>query len=194
MRLADVPRWTDLVARADAEALAESRNPAWRDALAPLRDRPAVEQLAGVQRAINALPYVSDQRNWGMADRWETPSEMFARGGDCEGYALTKYFALRELGFDEAALRIAIVWDAVDREQHAILFVEAAGTRWILDNKFAEPVPASSLAGRYQAIWSVNRGGASLSAGAFARDAGRARLARGGTILVIPARRRGREN
>ncbi|MGK6353994.1 transglutaminase-like cysteine peptidase [Sphingomonas sp. DT-207] len=206
--LTDVPRWSDVLARVAAERSPESRRgcmmpaenlpescgySAWRAALAQLRDRPPGDQLAGVQHMVNQLPYVPDWKNWGMADRWETPGEMFARGGDCEGFALTKYFALRELGFDEAALRLAIVWDEADREQHAILFVEAGGTEWVLDNKFAAPMPAKTLAIRYPEIWSVNQDGARLSAGAFGESTGRMRLTRGGTTLVIRARPRRRD-
>lgn len=210
LRLADVPRWNDVLARAAADTgrgadTASCAMPTddshddcnhsdWRDAIAGLRGRAAAEQISGVQRRINRLRYVPDQQNWGMADHWETPAEMFARGGDCEGFALTKYFALRELGFDEVALRLAIVWDAEDREQHAVLLVESEGAAWVLDNKFAEPVAAPALAARYQPIWSVNRQGASLSAGSLSANAGRFRLAKGGTMLVIRARPRRRDN
>lgn len=208
LRLADLPRWSDVLARAAAERGAESQRgcmmpaedvsescgySAWRSVLAQLRDQPSDALLAGVQRAVNQLPYVPDRKNWGMADRWETPGEMFARGGDCEGFALTKYFALRELGFDETALRLAIVWDEADREQHAILFVETGDTEWVLDNKFPAPVPARALATRYRVIWSVNQEGAKLSAATFAERTGRIRLANGGTTLVIRARPRRRE-
>jgi predicted transglutaminase-like cysteine proteinase len=164
----------------------------WRGALAALRGLPADEQIAEVQRIVNRLPYVSDQQNWGTRDRWETPGEMFARGGDCEGFALTKYFALRELGFEEAALRIAIVWDQVDREQHAVLFVDAGGMAWVLDNKFATPVPAAAIVARYRMIWSANHDGASVSTTASGKRAGRIRLTNGGTTLVIRARPRRR--
>lgn len=178
-----------------ADEIAETcRTSDWRAAVAQLRGRSAAEQVSGVQRLVNRLRYVPDQQNWGVADRWETPAEMFARGGDCEGFALTKYFALRELGFDEAALRLAIVWDAEDREQHAVLLVESEGTAWVLDNKFAAPVPAPALAARYRPIWSVNRQGASLSASSLGANAGRFRLAKGGTMLVIRARPRRHDN
>lgn len=161
----------------------------WRAAFAGLRGLPAADQIAGVQAVVNKLPYVSDLANWGMADRWETPAEMFARGGDCEDFALTKYFALRDLGLPEAALRIAVVWDNRDAEQHAVLFAEAGGRSWVLDNKFATPVPATDLATRYRVIWSVNRDGARLAAADTSAGEGpRLRVARGGRMLVLRTR------
>ncbi|MFS2108830.1 transglutaminase-like cysteine peptidase [Sphingomonas sp. Sphisp140] len=206
LRLADAPRWTDVLAREAGETGSPTRLPfycrmpadelpaecgvrGWRTAFAGLRGLPADEQVSGVQAVVNRLPYVSDLANWGMADRWETPAEMFARGGDCEDFALTKYFALRDLGLPEAAMRIAVVWDSRDAEQHAVLFVEAGGQRWVLDNKFAAPVPAADVATRYRVIWSVNRDGARLTTSDAGQGEGpRLRIARGGRMLVLRTR------
>ncbi|WP_342249602.1 transglutaminase-like cysteine peptidase [Sphingomonas sp. OTU376] len=203
LRLADAPRWTDVLARAARDPAA--RNPlhcmmpadelpaecgpsGWRAAFAGLQGKPVADRVAGVQSVVNKLPYVPDLANWGMADRWETPAEMFARGGDCEDFALTKYFALRELGLAESAMRLAIVWDNRDAEQHAVLFVEADGQNWVLDNKFAGPVAAAELAGRYRVIWSVNRDGATLAVSDDAGQGPRLRTARGGRMLVLRTR------
>lgn len=215
LRLADAPRWTDVLAREAREAAAPARSsihcmmpadempgdcgarPDWRAGFQSLRGLPAGEAVVAVQARVNKLPYVSDLANWGMADRWETPAEMFARGGDCEDYALTKYFALRDLGLSEHAMRIAIVWDNVDQEQHAVLFITVDGQNWVLDNKFAVPMPATSLEGRYRVIWSVNRDGAKLSVADGEGEGGpRLRVARGGKMLVLSTRpiRRAVEN
>ena len=203
LRLADAPRWTDVLAREAAapaglplyckmpadELPAECGVQGWRAAFAGLRGLPAADQIAGVQAVVNKLPFVSDLANWGMADRWETPAEMFARGGDCEDFALTKYFALRDLGLPEAAMRIAVVWDNQDAEQHAVLFAEAGGRSWVLDNKFAAAVPAADVAKRYRVIWSVNREGARLAAADSGEGEGpRLRIARGGRMLVLRTR------
>ncbi|NYT40293.1 transglutaminase-like cysteine peptidase [Sphingomonas sp. R-74633] len=207
LRLADAPRWTDVLAREAREGGVVPRSsihcmmpadelpaecgarPNWRAGFEALRGLPAGERVVAVQARVNKLPYVSDLANWGMADRWETPAEMFARGGDCEDYALTKYFALRDLGLSESAMRLAIVWDNVDQEQHAVLFVDVDGQNWVLDNKFAMPVPATSVEARYRVIWSVNRDGARLSTTAGEGEGGpRMRVARGGKMLVLRTR------
>lgn len=202
-----VPRWSDVMARAQvergasngcaAEAPAGSaacRYALWQSELQSLHGRAPLEQIATVQTAINRLPYVSDLENWSMADRWATPVEMFARGGDCEDFALTKYFALRELGFPEPDLTLAVVWDNQDSEQHAILFVRSEGAVWLLDNKFDAPMPASAFAARYRVLYSLNQEGARFSPAALGATRDNApRLAAGGRMLVFktrPAHRR----
>lgn len=156
----------------------------------------AIEQIDLVHRRINQLPYVADRINWGEADRWETPIEMFERGGDCEDFALTKYFALRSLGFDDAAMRIAVVWDKVDREEHAILLVEAAGSLWLLDNKIADVAPAAASADRYRLIYSLNAEGVALAPADRADTASERapmRLTNGGRTFVLQVDPRARK-
>ncbi|MDY6923139.1 MAG: transglutaminase-like cysteine peptidase [Pseudomonadota bacterium] len=145
------------------------------------------DQMIAVDRAVNALPYVSDNQNWGVADYWEAPQEMFARGGDCEGFALTKYFALRELGIRDDAMRIAVVWDRRDLEEHAVLLVRAGGDTWILDNKTARPARLAEDAGRYRLIYSLNEGGVRLPPAVRPgeRSQARARIVDGGRTLVL---------
>jgi len=54
-----------------------------------------------------------------------------------------------------------------------VLFVEAYGRSWVLDNKFSAPVPAAEVVARCRVIWSVNRDGAVLAASS---DAGQGQL------------------
>lgn len=159
-----------------------------------VRDASTSDQMKAVDRAVNALPYVSDTRNWGVADYWETPQEMLARGGDCEGFALTKYFALRHLGVRDDAMRIAIVWDRRDLEEHAVLLVRTDDEVWILDNKTAEPVRLSDDAHRYNLIYSLNEAGVRLPAPIRTSDRSppRSRIVNDGRTLVINVRRSGR--
>ncbi|MBU1383527.1 MAG: transglutaminase-like cysteine peptidase [Alphaproteobacteria bacterium] len=146
-----------------------------------------IDRMMAVDRAVNALPYVADSRNWGVADYWETPEEMFARGGDCEGFALTKYFALRDLGVRDDAMRIAIVWDRRDLEEHAVLLVRAGGDTWILDNKTSRPVRLADDSERYRLIYYVNESGVRLPDVSESRERSpaRARIVDGGRTLVL---------
>lgn len=151
------------------------------------RGASTTDQMAAVDRVVNALPYVPDSRNWGVADYWETPQEMFARGGDCEGFALTKYFALRDLGVRDEAMRIAIVWDRRDLEEHAVLLVRTDGDTWILDNKTRQPVRLTDDPERYRLIYALNESGAWLPgmARSSERSPPRARIVDGGRTLVL---------
>jgi len=169
----------------------------WERRLVKLKVQSAETQLATVNKTINALPYRSDAANWGQADYWETPGEMFERGGDCEGFALAKYYALRRLGFADEALTIAVVWDAVDREQHAVLLVRTGDRVRVLDNKRAKTMDWQALSGRYQTLYTLAGGQVSLpgrvtaEATAASRPVpGRARLINGGRTMVIDIRPR----
>jgi predicted transglutaminase-like cysteine proteinase len=69
------------------------------------RDR----QLRLVNRYINKRRYKIDRRQASLSvvpggearlkNHWSTLLEFLKRGGDCEDYAVAKYFLLRELGF-----------------------------------------------------------------------------------------------
>lgn len=167
----------------------------FQKAVSAARGGSTTDQVMAVDRAVNALPYVSDSRNWGVADYWETPQEMFARGGDCEGFALTKYFALRDLGVRDEAMRIAIVWDRRDLEEHAVLLVRADGDTWILDNKTAQPVRLADDPQRYRLIYHLNESGVRLPEvpRAGERSPGRARIVNGGRTLVLKITPRSRQ-
>jgi predicted transglutaminase-like cysteine proteinase len=66
--------------------------------------------------------------------RWSTVGEFLERGGDCEDYASTKYFLLRELGFPAKHLRIVVSWDRHTRSYHALLAVRrSSDSVWLLD-------------------------------------------------------------
>ena len=58
-----------------------------------------------------------------------------ARSGDCEDYAIAKFFALRELGFGNDQMRIAIIYDRLRRRGHAVLAVNLDDDILILNNQ-----------------------------------------------------------
>lgn len=125
----------------------------WFAFLAGLRGASPLAKLDAVNRWVNHFPYVSDWQNWGVADYWESPAELIARGGQCEDYAMVKYLALRALGFDDAALRIVAVRDG--GEDHAVLVVRLRGRLYLLDN-LAPTVVDSAQAPDYRLIYAVN--------------------------------------
>ena len=66
-------------------------------------------------RAVNdfynqRLAYMEDIDNWGQLDYWASPLEALGKGaGDCEDYAIGKYFTLTSLGVPHARLRLVYV-------------------------------------------------------------------------------------
>ena len=128
----------------------------WISFLDKTANLPRAQQLEAVNKWGNSHPYVEDWARWGLPDYWETPEEFITQGGDCEDYAILKYFSLTYLGFSPDDLRIVVVRDANLEIYHAVLAVRQEGDEpLLLDNQAKEPVPRS-LAPQYRPIYSLN--------------------------------------
>lgn len=102
--------------------------------------------LARVNDYFNRARFVPDLKHWGADDYWATPAEFRASdGGDCEDYAIAKYFALRELGVPTTRLRITYVTSSLVKEAHMVLayYPTPESDPLILDNLDARIRPAS---------------------------------------------------
>jgi predicted transglutaminase-like cysteine proteinase len=69
------------------------------------------EKLEKVNSFFNKkIVFASDMNVYGVDDYWATPIESLSHGaGDCEDYAIAKYFSLKLMGVAEEKLRIAYV-------------------------------------------------------------------------------------
>lgn len=153
-------KWTGMFVRFEGELKTQSDNKqmrAWKSKLATLKGKSQAEQIRSVNDYMNAVRYVSDSRNFGKSDYWQTPTEFFAKGGDCEDYAIAKYISLRTLGFSNDQLRIAIVHDEVKNIPHAVLVVYTDEGTFVLDNQ-DKRVRRSEDVKNYRPIFSINRG------------------------------------
>jgi predicted transglutaminase-like cysteine proteinase len=121
------------------------------DSLAAL---PRRTQAESVHRLVNARPYRSDVEAYGRGDHWATPLEFLAKAGDCEDFAIFKYFLLRRLGFEPSALRIVLGRDSASGGSHAILVALIDGATLVLDNTRNSVVDAASI--RFDPIYSFN--------------------------------------
>lgn len=154
-------KWTRVLAetaagRAACPPAAESCR-LWSQLTAEMAEaRDEIELLARVNDALNALPYRSDERAWAATDYWATPAEFLSRGGDCEDFAIAKYFLLRELGLPAEAMRIAVVQDTAQGLMHAVLVVQTPQGAFVLDNLATGIVPAGGAA-QYEALFAVNQ-------------------------------------
>ena len=95
---------------------------------------------------FNSIPYYSDIVHWKKNDYWATPFEKITTfGGDCEDYAIGKYFALRELGVDQKKLRIMYVKAIEWNEAHMVLayFPKENEIPLVLDNINKKLLPAN---------------------------------------------------
>jgi len=69
---------------------------------------PREERPGFVNNSINrCVGYAADDLQWGEVDRWQTPAETLARQlGDCEDFAIAKFFLLHECGAPCACARL----------------------------------------------------------------------------------------
>jgi predicted transglutaminase-like cysteine proteinase len=98
-----------------------------------------------------------DSETWGEADHWASPLELLDKGqGDCEDFAIAKYFSLLALGTPASRLRLVYVrlrtgsgaTDAVagpEGQAHMVLayYAEPGAEPLILDNLVTSVRPAS---------------------------------------------------
>lgn len=93
--------------------------------------------LALVNAHFNRVPSGDDSRIWGQADYWATPAEFVSvNEGDCEDYAIAKYFALKELGIPVGRLRFVYVTTWYSPNPHVVLayYPNPRADPLILDN------------------------------------------------------------
>lgn len=117
-----------------------------------------VEQIRAVHRFWNAFSYKSDIELYGKSDHWATPSEFVRKkGGDCEDFALIKYWTLRKLGIPAQRMRIMVGTVPGRDGSHAVLSVaDEKGQVWILDNLQKNPVPEDKMVTQFVPLLSVN--------------------------------------
>ncbi len=128
----------------------------WEQALALFQNETVQQKLADVNDFVNRrLRFEDDQNVWGVADYWATPIEALAKGaGDCEDYAIAKYFSLKFAGVPVSKLRITYVKVRLGNASSAPLQAHMVLTYYpspdaeplILDNLISEIRPASRRA------------------------------------------------
>jgi predicted transglutaminase-like cysteine proteinase len=94
-------------------------------------------KIQGVNDFVNrAIRYRSDMDIWEKQDYWATPFESIGRGhGDCEDYAIAKYFILLEAGVKKEKLRIMYVKRVGIKVPHMVLaYYPSENDSYILDN------------------------------------------------------------
>ena len=160
------PKWIGVLARYNVEKKLEgtpcTEGPfnrcylqKWKKYLGEIKGFAPLDQLREVNRFANYAPYVTDPVNYGMADYWATPVQFLVKNGDCEDYAIAKYYSLRALGFASEQMRVVVLNDLNLRVAHAVLIVYLDGVAWLLDNQVRDVVRAD-VVHHYRAIYSVN--------------------------------------
>jgi predicted transglutaminase-like cysteine proteinase len=162
-RVSSIPKWVDVLGRIDGENLlgkcragnCSGKQAAWYAMVQDLQGSGRQEQMVRVNRWLNRYPYINDDKLWGVTDFWETPGVFVVKSGDCEDYAIAKYYTLKALGWDESDLRLVVLHDAVRDLPHAVLAVKYNGANYILDNLATEPLQDKYIR-QYTPYYAVN--------------------------------------
>jgi len=97
----------------------------------------STQKIIKLNDYLNQLQSEYDSVNQNINDYWESPKEFLERGyGDCEDYAIIKYYTLQTLGYSEKRLFFAVVQDMFSGSMHMILLYYPSLTKepYVLDN------------------------------------------------------------
>jgi len=109
-------------------------------------------RLAAINEFFNRrIVFTDDEVVWGVLDYWASPLELLDKGrGDCEDYAIAKYFSLIAAGVPAARLRLVYVRAQVGGVggvvvAHMVLahYAQPDAEPLILDNLIEDIRPAS---------------------------------------------------
>lgn len=82
----------------------------WNEMISKAKSTDVINKLKLINDFFNMVPYITDMAHWQQDDYWATPMEFVGtKGGDCEDYAIAKYFTLIKVGIEESKLRLGYV-------------------------------------------------------------------------------------
>ena len=146
-------------------------------------------RLKGVNTFFNrAIQFRDDKDVWGQLDYWASPLEMMNRGqGDCEDFAIAKYFALMAAGVPSAKLCLVYVRAQIGAvtQAHMVLayYRDPLAEPLILDNLLGDIRPASRRPD-LKPVFSFNAEGMWQGVGASSAGDPSARLSRWRDMLT----------
>lgn len=126
---------------------ADAKLTSWNSLLAHGSSLGEPAKLEEVNSFINrSLAFGADRDIWGEEDFWATPTQAISRGlGDCEDFAIAKYFSLVRMGVPSEKLRLTYVKAMTRNQAHMVLayYASASAQPLILDNLDPRIRPAS---------------------------------------------------
>ncbi|PLY07785.1 MAG: transglutaminase [Arcobacter sp.] len=144
---------------------AKRRVEIWDNIIQNAKNKDILNKLKDVNDFWNKIRYSRDSKHWGKNDYWAAPFEFLGTGaGDCEDYAIAKYFSLRKLGIPEKKLRITYVKlkrrKTKFEEAHMVLtyYHKPGATPIVLDN-INKKLKLASKRTDLRPIYSFNAGG-----------------------------------
>lgn len=114
----------------------------WQDMSERLaHDSDEMNKLVQVNSFFNRVRFMDDLPHYKQSDYWATPVELLAENlGDCEDYAIAKFYTLRAVGVEPDKLRITYVKALKYNQAHMVLTYLPApdADPLVLDNLVSE--------------------------------------------------------
>lgn len=152
----------------------------WQAQLETGRKLPEAEKLKQLNDFFNRnIVFGEDVSIWNQSDYWATPLETIGRGqGDCEDFAIVKYYSLKLAGIPVSKMRLIYVkaQQGGNQRAHMVLayYASPSAEPLVLDNLDPAIKPASKRPDLVP-VFSFN------SQGIYAGIAGNAAASAGGT-------------
>lgn len=146
-------------------------------------------QLEAVNSFFNRrIVFTDDSEVWGQADHWASPFEALGQGrGDCEDYAIAKYFSLLAMGMPMSRLRLVYVRAQIggNSQAHMVLayYAQPNAEPLILDNLITS-VRSASRRPDLVPVFSFNSEGLWQGVGAQSAGDPQARLSRWRDVMA----------
>lgn len=125
---------------------AGKRGNAWFRLLENANSVDETDKLYQVNNFFNLLRFTDDIKLWGVSNYWATPIEFLGvNAGDCEDFAIAKYFTLLELGVPDNKMRITMVKAVTLNQYHMVVayYATPSSVPVILDNIDGKIKPAT---------------------------------------------------
>lgn len=126
---------------------AHDRLIAWEELIRQDRSATDRDKLQKVNNFFNSrIRFANDIDVWGIQDYWATPIEFICKSaGDCEDFAIAKYFTLKTMGIPDERLKITYVKAVQQNMHHMVLtyYSTPEAEPLILDNLVDSISPAS---------------------------------------------------
>lgn len=144
---------------------AKQRVEQWDSLIQSSKNESTLNKLKNVNDFFNKIPYKTDLAHWKKKDYWATPIEFMGTGaGDCEDYAIAKYFSLINLGIPEDKLRITYVTyrklNSKYEEAHMVLtYYHKVGAEPIVLDNINKSLQLASKRPDLKPVYSFNASG-----------------------------------
>lgn len=165
---------------------------AWQSMMEAIKEKSLDEKIKRVNEFFNRrITWGDDQKVWGQPDFWATPLDTLGKGmGDCEDFALAKYYTLLNIGVPVEKLRLVYVkakngnGTAGNDQAHMVLayYQSPDAEPMIMDNMITDIRPASRRPD-LQPVFSFNSEGIYSGAGGQAGKSENTRLSKWQDLL-----------